>query len=151
MLRIAYRIFPLDPAHSATGQQFFWLPVVPIRLVNGERTVRVEGIVDSGSHFCLFHWRVGELLGLKVSDGSRDTVLGALQSSKSEVFYHRVRMVVADEVLTIVAGFSRDALQPCLLARDGFFDSFLVTFNPAISPPGLEIDRVIRPKQEGSA
>ena len=143
-MRIAYRIFPVDPAQSATGQRSFWLPVVPIRLVNGERAVRVEGIVDSGSHFCLFHWRVGELLGLDVGRGARDTVLGALQSPRSEVFHHRLKMQVAGESLSIVAGFSRDALQPCLLGRDGFFDHFRVTFNPATSPPGLEIDRVQR-------
>jgi len=144
VLRVAYRIFPLDPAEVATGQQSFWLPVVPVRLVNGERRVRIEGIVDSGSHFCLFHWQVGELLGLEVGDGRRDTVLGALRSTRSEVFYHRLRMDVAGESMSIVAGFSRDALQPCLLGRDGFFDQFVVTFNPGTSPPGLEIDRIQR-------
>ena len=144
MLRIAYRVFPLDPAQSAAGRRTAWLPVVPIRLVNGKRTVRVEGIVDSGSHFCLFHWRIGELLGLEVRDGARDTVLGALRSPRSEVFYHRLSMEVAGERLNITAGFSRDVLQPCLLGRDGFFDHFRVTFNPETSPPGLEIEAVRR-------
>jgi hypothetical protein len=113
-------------------------------LVRGERAVRVEGIVDSGSHCCLFHWRIGELLGLDVARGVRDTVLGALRSPRSEVFYHRLRMDVAGESLDILAGFSRDALQPCLLGRDGFFDHFRITFDPETSPPGLEIDRVQR-------
>lgn len=112
--------------------------------MNGKRAVRVEGIVDSGSHFCLFHWGVGELLGLEVGDGFRDTVLGALRSPRSEVYYHRLRMEVAGESLSILAGFSREVLQPCLLGRDGFFDHFRVTFNPDTLPPGLEIDRVQR-------
>ena len=144
MVRIAYRIFPQDPTQSATGQQTFWLPIVAVRLVGPKQRLRVEGIVDSGSHFCLFHWRIGELLGLKVESGTRDTVLGALRSPRSEVFYHRVRIEVAGETLSITAGFSRDVLQPCLLGREGFFDHFRVTFNPETSPPGLEIDPVRR-------
>lgn len=115
-----------------------------MRLISGKRAVRVEGIVDSGSHFCLFHSQVGELLGLEVGKGTRDTVLGALRSPRSEVFYHHIDMEVAGERLRILAGFSSDALQPCLLGRDGFFDHFRVTFNPSLSPPGLEIDPVRR-------
>ena len=143
MLRVAYRVFPLDPAEGGTAESF-WLPVVPVRLVLGERAVRVEGIVDSGSHGCLFHWRIGELLGLDVKAGERDTLRGALRSAQSEVFYHRLRMDVAGESLSILAGFTRDALQPCLLGREGFFDHFRVTFNPETLPPGLELERVRR-------
>jgi hypothetical protein len=118
--------------------------VVAVRLVLGERAVRVEGIVDSGSQCCLFHWRVGELLGIDVGGGIRDTILGALQSPQSEVFYHRLRMDVGGERLSVLAGFTRDALQPCLLGREGFFDQFRVTFNPEATPAGLEIERVRR-------
>ena len=144
MVRIAYRVFPLDPAKSAMGERSLWLPVIPIRLINGTCVVRVEGIVDSGSHFCLFHWRIGELLGIDVGGGVRDTVLGALQAPHSEVFYHRLTMELAGERLNIIAAFSREVLQPCLLGREGFFDNFRVTFNPESSPPGLELERVCR-------
>ena len=143
MLRIAYRVFPLDSTRTGTPQSdSFWLPVIPIRLVLGDRAVRVEGIVDSGSHCCLFHWDVGELLGLDVGGGVRDTVSGALRSTQSEVFYHRLRMDVGSERLSVRAGFTRDALQPGLLGRDGFFDQFRVTFNPETTPAGMEIERV---------
>lgn len=145
MLRIAYRIFPLDPVRPGTpGHDSFWLPVIPIRLRLGERAVRVEAIVDSGSHCCLFHSRVGELLGLDVGSGVRDTLSGALRSPQSEVYYHRLWMDVAGERLSVLAGFTQDALQPALLGRDGFFDHFRVTFNPETSPAGMELERVRR-------
>jgi hypothetical protein len=39
--------------------------------------------------------------------------MGALKAPQSEVFYHHLRMDVAGERLSILAGFTKDALQPC--------------------------------------
>jgi hypothetical protein len=91
VLRVAYRIFPLDPTAGGTPRpDAFWLPVVSVRLVLGERAVRVEGIVDSGSHGCLFDWRVGELLGLDVRAGERDRPVGADTEALPGRMPHRI-------------------------------------------------------------
>ena len=60
-----------------------------------------------------------------------------------KVYYHNVKLVVGADIIDIKAGFSWD-LTENLLGQIGFFDNFIVTFNPTFEPPCFDIQRVQR-------
>ena len=68
---------------------------------------------------------------------------GVVGGARSKVYFHNIKIVVATEVLEIKAGFSRD-LTENLLGQIGFFDNFVVTFDPSPHPPCFELRRARR-------
>ena len=140
-MRVNYKIIRLPPAPPAFPEPALdWLPLLPVKIFyNQISTKPFLATVDSGSRSCLFHASIGEYLGIPIRRGVHETIRGVVASTTGDVYYHKIKLVIAAEMLEITAGFSYDLPLPALLGRDGFFDNFRVTFDPDLSPPGLEL------------
>jgi hypothetical protein len=55
---------------------------------------------------------------------------------------HEVRLVVGSDNFKIEAYFAVELPIAALLGRDGFFDKYVVTFDPSGKVPGFELKRV---------
>ncbi len=122
-----------------------WLPILKVAIIVGHAvSKRFEAIVDSGSGVCLFHADIGKSLGLKLKEGEHDKLGGVVGGSKGDVYYHRIKLKVLSDIIPITAGFSEQLATAAILGRHGFFEHFMVTFDPSNNPPGLLIERVHR-------
>jgi hypothetical protein len=107
-------------------------PVIPIELIYENFPIRHEVLVDSGADFCIFNAEIGELLGIKITSGIKQSVSGI--TGVSEPYYvHRVTMKVGGWPFTIDAGFLPN-ISPMgygVVGQRGFFDLFIVKFDLA--------------------
>jgi hypothetical protein len=106
-----------------------YAPIVYLQVWTGNRWLYLQAYVDSGASWSVFHVDVAQLLGLKLSKGSRRYVtLG--NGSVLPVSLHHIKVRFAGAEFTVPAGFS-DALRMGfnLMGRAGFFDRFSVCFN----------------------
>jgi hypothetical protein len=146
-LKYKYKPFPLHRPHPAfPGQTEFWRPVINVALVYGRNnpSAPFECVVDTGCDYCLFHAGIGEAIGIDVRSGPSDPVSGLTRGMKSDFFFHRVRLMVAGDAITITAGFSYDLSVGGLLGQSGFFDHFTCTFDFTPHPPEFEVKRITR-------
>ena len=86
---------------------------------------------------------IGASIGIKIDSGSEGDLGGVIAGPRAKVYFHNVKLVVASEIVDIKAGFCWD-LSENLLGQVGFFDNFVVTFDPGPQPPCFDIQRVRR-------
>jgi hypothetical protein len=143
-LRLAYKSFPFRN-RGVPEQTRIWRPVLPVQIISPNRATskRFEAVVDTGSDYCLFNAMIGASIGIKIDTGPEGDLGGVITGPRSKVYFHNVKLVVASEVIDIKAGFCWD-LSENLLGQIGFFDNFVVTFDPAPHPPCFEMERVRR-------
>ena len=68
---------------------------------------------------------------------------GLSHGMKEPVFYHKVRLYIeADWIIDVTAGFIKKLSVAAILGRNGFFDSFKVSFDHSYNPPVFDIDRI---------
>jgi hypothetical protein len=108
-------------------------------------TKRFEAWIDSGSPDTYFHASVGRAIGIKVETGPKISLGGIVHtgSAGAPVFFHEVGLHVGADIIKIKAGFCDKLAVAGILGRRGFFENFVVTFDPAAAPPGFEIQRMI--------
>ena len=92
----------------------------------------------------MFHASIGEAHGIKIERGQPGPLAGVIGGAKGTVYYHKVKLIVGSEMIAISAGFSHELSIAGLLGRHGFFENFVVTFDPCSNPPGLEVSRIHR-------
>lgn len=122
------------------------MPVLPVRLSygHGKQTPSIQALIDSGAADTLFRADIGQALGIKVQDGIKSDISGIVPGAKLDVFYHQVNLWVGADMIRIVAGFAPELSVAALLGRCGFFEHFIVKFDPSNNPPGFEITRLGR-------
>lgn len=123
-----------------------WAPVLPVRLSvgHGPQTTRFECLVDSGAADCLFHADIAAALHLKLEAGIRAPISGIAANVALDAYYHDVNVWIGVDMLRIRAAFTPNLPVAGLLGRRGFFEHFIVTFDPSNVPPGFEIQRLSR-------
>ncbi len=143
-LQVPYQIFPLKrPSVGLPGVTETWIPILKVSIIVGHAvSKRFEAVVDSGSGVCLFHADIGKQLGLKLKDRERGDLGGVIGGSKSDVYYHKIKLKVMADIIPITAGFSEKLVVAAILGRHGFFEHYTVTFDPCSSRPGLTVERV---------
>lgn len=145
-MHFPYKVFPISkPQPGFRNERESWIPVLNVSLIIGHSPTRkFEAIVDSGSPSCLFHADIGKAHGLKVEEGDEGPLGGVIGGAKGLVYYHRVKLNVASQIIPISAGFSAQLSVAAILGRHGFFEHFKVVFDPSSIPPGLTIERIYR-------
>lgn len=122
-----------------------WLPMASVSLLVGHtKGKRVDALIDSGAFTTYFHSDVGTAVGLKVETGEVGELRGVVAGAAAKVYYHNVRLCLAEHMVLIKAGFYDKLGCAGILGRHGFFEHFSVTFDPSNIPPGLEITRIHR-------
>jgi hypothetical protein len=146
-VRFNYKVIPLREPHPAfPSVTSTWLPVLPVRLSygHGKQTPRIEALVDSGAANCLFRADICPFIGITLKDGVHGITRGIIPHQKIDVYYHDIKLWVGADMIQIKAGFADRLSVGALLGRRGFFENFIVTFDPSANPPGFEIQRLGR-------
>jgi hypothetical protein len=106
-------------------------------------TPQFEAIIDSGSFDCLFHGDIARAVGIKdITTGILKVSGGVVKAVKMNTYGHDIRLMVGADNFKIHGYFSDELPIACLLGRDGFFDKYVVTFDPSGPSPGVELTRV---------
>jgi len=104
-------------------------PIVYLQVWTGNRWLYLQGYVDSGASWSVFHLDVAQLLGLKLNRLARRYVtLG--NGNVLPIYIAHIKVRFAGAEFLVPAGFS-DALRMGfnLIGRAGFFSRFAMTFN----------------------
>ena len=92
----------------------------------------------------MFHADIGRSLLIKIEKGVKGEVGGVAPGVRVDAYFHDVNLWVGADILKIRAGFVEKLPVAGLLGRRGFFENFIVTFDPSASPPGFELQRLGR-------
>lgn len=106
-----------------------YAPIVYLQVWTGNRWLYLQGYVDSGASWSVFHLDVAQLLGLKLNRLARRYVtLG--NGNVLPIYLAHIKVRFAGSEFLVPAGFS-DALRMGfnLIGRAGFFTRFAVSFN----------------------
>ena len=144
-MKIPYKVYPASSDPGYNGMSQTWMPMVPIALLVGHtRSKRFDALIDSGAFTTYFHSGVGRSIGLNVETGEVGQLHGVVAGAIARVYYHKVRLCLAEHIITINAGFYDNLSCAGILGRHGFFEHFSVLFDPSNTPPGMEITRIHR-------
>ena len=146
-MRFNYKIIPVKEPHPAfPDRTSHWIPVVPVRLSygHGPQSRRFEALIDSGAADCLFHADIASALQIKIDRGTKADVAGIVRGIKVDAYFHDVSLWVGAGTIRIKAGFVKGLPVAGLLGRRGFFENFIVTFDPSATPPGFDLERLGR-------
>jgi hypothetical protein len=139
-LKYRYKQVPLP------GGGFDWVAVLPVQLSKGSTTTSpFEALIDSGATNCIFHSDIAAALGIDdFRSGRRTATEGIVSGANMNLYAHDVRLHVGSDSFKITGYFSDRLPIPCLLGRNGFFDKYIITFDPTDANPGFELTRVHR-------
>jgi Aspartyl protease len=121
-----------------------WQAVLQARVAHplnsGLISRRVELLVDSGSTDCMLHADLLKPLGLELKRGTLSGVIGLSGLPEAQAYYHKVKLVIENHVVTVRAAFVADLCIAGILGRRGFFDEFRVFFDAPAKPSYFEIE-----------
>lgn len=146
-MRFDYKIVPVQQPHPAFPDRTSnWAPWLPVRLSygHGPQSPRFEALIDSGAADCLFHADIGRALKITVDKGIKGEVAGIVAGVKLNAYFHDVNLWVVADRVRIRAGFVEKLPVAGLLGRRGFFENFIIMFDPSTEPPGFDIQRLGR-------
>lgn len=105
-------------------------PVIPIEIVKNDIEVPYEVLVDSGADICIFDAHIAEILGINLIRGERNQVSGI--TGFPEYYYiHSVEIKVGGLKYKVNVGFmSMGSSAYGIVGQKGFFDKFIVRFDP---------------------
>jgi len=106
-------------------------PVIPIKVKHGDRAVRYEVLVDSGADICIFDGGIGDILGIDVESGERQTV-GGIAGQSAAYYLHDVEIEVGGWSYEVRVGFLRNVaggFNYGVVGQTGFFEHFVVKFD----------------------
>lgn len=141
LTKYAYKQSPLrDPKDG-----YDWLPIVRVQIGQGGKTSEVvEAIIDSGSSRCYFHSDLAEDVGVtRLYSGQRYVAPTANRRATITSYAHRVMLHLDDDSFEIMAHFSDQLPIPALLGRAGFFDKYVVVFDPRGTIPTFDLTKVL--------
>jgi len=102
-------------------------PVIPIKVKHGDRAVRYEVLVDSGADICIFDGGIGDILGIDVESGERQTV-GGIAGQSAAYYLHDVEIEVGGWSYEVRVGFLRNVaggFNYGVVGQTGFFEHFV--------------------------
>ncbi|MBI5225036.1 hypothetical protein HY989_04165 [Candidatus Micrarchaeota archaeon] len=103
-----------------------YYPTIPITLFHLENEALTDGIIDSGSNYCIFHPWVAEKVGIPWLRGEKKTI--STVSEKVDVYLSKVKMAIFGNKFECVVGFAKMGTSFNLLGREGFFENHEITF-----------------------
>ncbi len=121
-----FKYTKLPSNQHASG--FIGVPLLQVRLSNGENQRVVRALLDTGADDSMFHSSVAQLLGIDLTSGEEKKYTG-IGGQTVECYVHPVRLQVQgfNEWIELMAAFTDDNEIP-ILGQSGFFDNYQVVF-----------------------
>lgn len=112
-------------------------PIVPILLSHQSRSLRTEGLLDSGANTSLFPAEVAEYLGVSLEAGKGVYLSGI--GGRILGYRHEVSLTIGVVEFETSVVFSAEFTSFFnLLGRDNFFEQFRITFDEHLKFVELE-------------
>lgn len=143
-MNFKYRKFPVDPNNCPfPNKKSTFRPVIQIDFESNNGTFGYFVLIDSGADYCIFHAKIGELLGLDIKSGKPLTFYGT-SGEAQKAYFHKVRFRIGGIDHECEVGFSYDMekLAYGLLGQEGFFNKWIVKF--AYHKENVELKEIIR-------
>lgn len=131
-LKYKYRTFGTEPSEAFPRRFGVFRPVIPVWLVNGNEKFGYLALVDSGADFCVFHASIGDVIGIKVESGKKQSFSGiSSQTQQLIAYFHNIKIEVAGYAHECWVGFSRDIKDQAygILGQEGFFSNYNVNLD----------------------
>lgn len=130
LLRLNYQVFPAKPTEAFPLRVNVNRPVIDIRLLWNNQTIKYRVLIDSGADFCIFHSDVADILGIPVTKGKKLTFYGT-SGTPQTAYFHQIMIEIGGWSMDLYCGFSYEmkSLPYGLLGQTGFFDSFKIEFD----------------------
>ena len=119
-------------------------PIVPITLSYQGRSLRTEGLLDSGANVSLFPAEIAEYLRVPLEKGRSISLSGI--GGRILGYRHEIDLAVNATHFKAAVVFSAEFVSSFnILGRDSFFEQFQITFNERLKFVEMEtnIRRVI--------
>ena len=137
-LKLPYKKYP-----NKDGS-FYYTAALPVNIAlpqqNAPRSKRVEAFIDSGATVCQFQSGIGRAIGLDIEKGEVIETLAA--TGPANIYMHDITLYIPGGPVQIKAGFSDNLPVVGLQGMMGFFEHFVVTFNPAALR--CELERIFK-------
>ena len=129
-IKFEYKRFQNKPTPAFPDQKSVTKPVIPVTFINGNKSVDVVGLVDSGAYATLLSPDLCPLLGIRLEDGKESIAVG-IGGAEQKTYFHDLQIVVGGYQFNCYAGFTIGlSVELCLLGQKGFFQNFQnVSFN----------------------
>lgn len=129
-MKFKYLKFPLSQYSEFFGGSIL-KPIIPIRVIYGNKMVQYAALIDSGADFCIFDAELGEYLGIDVKSGKKEIFGGIQEKGGAEAFLHNIILNIGGWDYKTIIGFSYDIAKHGfgVLGQKGFFDIFIVKFD----------------------
>lgn len=101
-MNFRYRKFPVDSKNCPFPDKKSVLrPVIQIDFVGISRKFSYLVLIDSGADYCVFHAKVGELLGLDIKSGKLVTFYGTSGQPQVAYFHWIVKFEYHKEIIEL--------------------------------------------------
>lgn len=110
---------------------YFYRPMVNIRLINGSRSRLQKALIDTGADFTLINSHIAKDLDINYKDGVLHKTTG-IENNPIETYFHELEIEVPgleNSQFKTTVGFINSSSVGVLLGQKGFFDNFKVTFD----------------------
>lgn len=143
-MNFRYKKFPTDPNNNPVPNHKSALrPVIQIDFDSPNGGFGYFVLIDSGADYCIFHARIGELLGLNIIKGDELTFYGT-SGEPQKAYFHNISFKIGGNLHKCLVGFSYDMekLAYGILGQYGFFDKWTVKFE--YHKGNVELKEIIR-------
>ena len=127
-MKFPYKRYPSITITKAFPEKSSLLPIISIRLLNDDRHVDCNALIDSGANACLFPTELGEYIGLQIVNEYEHKFYG-IGGATLTAYFHRIKVEVGGHKYDSRIGFTYDKLPFPLLGQNGFFSLFVVIFD----------------------
>ena len=129
-MKFPYLKLPLKKQSDFFGKSLL-KPIIPVRVIYRDKSLRYAALIDSGADFCIFDAEIGENLGLNVRSGKKEQFGGIQEIGGAEAFLHEVVLNIGGWDYKTIISFSYDIAKwgYGILGQKGFFDIFKISFD----------------------
>lgn len=127
-MKFPYKKYPSVKITKAFPEKSLLLPIIPIRILNEDKYIDCNALIDSGAGACLFPAELGEYIGIQIKDGYEHEFSG-IGKGFLTAYFHRIKIEVGGYKYDSYIGFTYDQIPFPLLGQIGFFSLFTVIFD----------------------
>ncbi len=137
-VRIPYTV--LDDGFGGTYATVFCRVQLGPPQEKAPRTGVLRAVLDSGAGRCVFDAVHAKELGVDLYSGRQEMTTGI--GGELVVWVHTVKLFFGGMVFTVEAAFQEDLPVAGILGMEGFFEHFIITFDPLAQE--CQLDRIYR-------
>ena len=119
--------YTTHPEHSGKLR-----PFIKVILQYKRKKTTIYALADTGADCTVFERDIGKSLGINITSGRRDTMIG-IGNESCPVYFHRITLIIGKYKIKTDVAFSNTSRMPFfpILGHVGFFEHFKVLFNCA--------------------